>query len=149
MSLAAGGDVHWEAVPKVEGPAWSLRRMDPPLTISGNPASFPFPVLPGGSYAWEMEVRVPVASSSLGVAFETGGKLRLWHLGSETWADPARWQRLRVLVRGDWAEVWADGRLLFSTEQAPRRFQDAPVSRPGLVVWGSAQVRQIRGGLLP
>lgn len=149
MSLPAGGEVCWGDVPKAVAPAWILQRLDPPLVLSGNPASFPFPALPVGDYVWEMEVQAQAASSSLGVAFETGGRLRLWHLGSEPWDGPARWQLLRVSVRGDWAEVWADGRLLFSTGQAARRFQDAPVAKPGLVVWGSAQVRQIRGGPLP
>ncbi len=149
VSLSASGEPRWEDVPRAEAPAWALQKMEPPLALSGNPASFPFPDLPAGGYVWEMEVQAPAASSSLGVAFETGGKLRLWHLGSETWTGPARWQRLRVSVRGDWAEVWADGRLLLSTEQAARRFQDAPVSKPGLVVWGDAKIRQIRGGLLP
>lgn len=124
-----------------------------PLEISGEPASLPFPGFPAGpdlpagsGMAWEVEV-MAAAPASLGVAFETAGRLRLWHLGPEL--GSGQWRRLRVVAREGWAQGWVDGRMLMSTDCAAESLQDSPCDRPGLVVWGSARLRQVKGEVLP
>lgn len=148
LTLAPSGDMVWADVAPRPAPQPLVRRFDPPRAVVGDPGSLPLELPVGGAYVWEAEVRERLPSSSFGMVFPTSSRIRFWHLGVPL-AGSSAWHRLRVVVRGDWAEGWVDGKLVISTDRAGSRFQDPPVAAPSLVVWGEGEVRSLSVSILP
>jgi hypothetical protein len=151
LTLTAGSPPRREPLPPTSTGGLQIWRGDALAALLGGSArieggpdgsakSLPLPA--GDAFVVEVIARPLTPASRMGLVVPTGGLLRLWQISGSD-CPPGAVHRLLLAVLGRRASGSVDGRNLWSVQDTLVGLQktDGP---PGLRVWGSVEIQEIR-----